>query len=94
MKGVSVGSHKGLKRSKKKDKEQSSAPHQVQQVFAVREAALFLRLSESTVRRLILKGAIRAVRTNGNQRGRILISRPALLEFLGDDDGGTPSVAV
>ena len=83
-----MGSHKGLKNNKDKDKDKDKDQlKQIPQVFSVCEAAKFLHLSQSTVRRLILKGAIRAVRTNGNQRGRILISRQALLEFLGDDDG-------
>ena len=89
-------SHKGRKHNKAdQEREQSIAAHQVQQVFSVREAAQFLQVSTSTVRRMILKGSIRVARTNGDsQRGRILISRQALLEFLGDDDGGTRSVAV
>jgi excisionase family DNA binding protein len=96
-KGAIVGSHKGRKHNKKtdQDREQSIAAHQVQQVFSVREAAQFLQVSTSTVRRMILQGSLRVARTNGpHQRGRILIPRQALLEFLGDDDGGTRSVAV
>ena len=85
-----MGSDKQLKHNKDKDKGKDKGKDQlkqIQQVFAVCDAAKFLHLSQSTVRRLILKGAIRAVRTNGNQRGRILISRQALIQFLGDDDG-------
>ncbi|KJE77131.1 hypothetical protein FEAC_10610 [Ferrimicrobium acidiphilum DSM 19497] len=58
MRGGIVGSHKGLKHHKDKDQLK-----QVQQGFAVREAALTLQICESTLRRLILKGSIRAVMT-------------------------------
>jgi excisionase family DNA binding protein len=90
---IVMGSHKGRKRKQVKDIYQSNV-NQAQQVFAVCDAAKFLHLSQSTVRRLIKKGGLRAVSTNGNQRGRILISRQALMAFLGDDDGGSRSVAV
>ena len=52
-------------------------------VYTVAEAAKILTLSNSTVRRLIKKGVLRAVRTSGIG-GRVLIPYQALQEFLGE----------
>ncbi|WP_298445859.1 helix-turn-helix domain-containing protein [Ferrimicrobium sp.] len=53
----------------------------IRTVYTVAEAAQMLTLSTSTVRRLVKKEALRAVRTHGNG-GRVLISHKALSEFL------------
>lgn len=66
---------------KAKIKKKHSGHHK--QVYSVEEASEFLAVSESTVRRLVSRGELRASRTNGNTGGRILISRRALEEFLG-----------
>ena len=68
-------------KSKIKIKKKGSGHHK--QVYSVEEASEFLEVSESTVRRLVSRGDLRASRTNGNTSGRILISRLALEEFLG-----------
>ena len=60
-------------------------------VFTIDEAAEYLRVSRSTVSRLISDNRLRFVRT-GRYGGRVLISERALEEFiLGDGPGGEQS---
>jgi excisionase family DNA binding protein len=61
--------------------QQQSGPER--KVFSVKEASEELGLSESTVRRMISREELRVSRTCG-ESGRIVISRQALDEFLGD----------
>jgi excisionase family DNA binding protein len=61
--------------------QQQSGPER--KVFSVKEASEELGLSESTVRRMISDNRLRVSRTCG-ESGRIVISRQALDEFLGD----------
>lgn len=62
-------------------------------LLTIPEAAAALRVSETTVRRLIRSGELRAAKI-GRGRGTYRLTKPALVEWLrqleGRDDDGAP----
>lgn len=41
-------------------------------------------VSEHTIRKLVSQGRVRFIRTGEGERGKILISKQSLLDYLGD----------
>ena len=74
--------HSQVKKSDKHRKKKKRAHHR--RAYSVAETGELLAMSVSTVRRMIKDGRLRAVRTCGTSRGRIIISEAAIDEYLGD----------
>ncbi len=55
----------------------------MQKLFSVKEALQVLKISEPTLRRIILSGDLQTVRIGtGNLRPRVLITETALEDFI------------
>ena len=74
--------HSQVKKLDKQRKKKKRAHHR--RAYSVAETGELLAMSVSTVRRMIKDGRLRAVRTCGTSRGRIIISEAAINEYLGD----------
>ncbi len=72
--------------AKLKDDEPIAAPVEPKplELLTIKECTEVVKgLSEHTVRKLVAQGRIRYIRTGKGERGKILISKQSLLDYMG-----------
>ena len=57
-------------------------PQKVEMLTIKESAELISGLSEHTVRKLVTKGKVKSVRTGEGERGKILVNKADLIEYL------------
>lgn len=57
-------------------------PQKVEMLTIKESAELISGLSEHTIRKLVTKGKVKSVRTGEGERGKILVNKADLIEYL------------
>ena len=64
---------------------EKQAEPQLMEMLTIKECTKAIKgISEHTVRKLVAQGRVRYIRTGEGERGKILISKQSLLDYLGD----------
>ena len=63
---------------------EKQAEPQLMEMLTIKECTEAVRgISEHTVRKLVTQGRVRYIRTGEGERGKLLISKQSLLDYLG-----------